>query len=60
MVCGATNPRVNLDQDIQGLFKDYFVSKHKQEPNDELLELFNEIIGSQLKTNKTPFMLPLS
>ncbi|CAM2981236.1 metallophosphoesterase family protein [Flavobacterium frigoris] len=42
-------PKVNLDQDIQGLFKDYFVSKHKQEPNDELLELFNEIIGSQAK-----------
>jgi exonuclease SbcD len=42
-------PKVNLDQDIQGLFKDYFVSKHKQEPNDELLDLFNEIIGSQAK-----------
>jgi exonuclease SbcD len=42
-------PKVNLDQDIQGLFKDYFISKHKQEPNDELLDLFNEIIGSQAK-----------
>ena len=42
-------PKVNLEQDIQGLFKDYFVSKHKQEPNDELLDLFNEIIGSQAK-----------
>lgn len=41
--------KVNLDQDIQGLFKDYFVSKHKQEPNEELLDLFNEIIGSQAK-----------
>jgi exonuclease SbcD len=42
-------PKVNLDQDIQGLFTDYFISKHKQEPNDELLDLFNEIIGSQAK-----------
>ncbi|TDE04254.1 metallophosphoesterase family protein [Flavobacterium sandaracinum] len=42
-------PKVNLDQNIQGLFKDYFVSKHKQEPNEELLDLFNEIIGSQAK-----------
>ncbi|PKH68998.1 exonuclease sbcCD subunit D [Flavobacterium sp. ALD4] len=42
-------PKVNLDQDIQGLFKDYFISKHKQEPNDELVDLFNEIIGSQAK-----------
>jgi exonuclease SbcD len=41
--------KVNLDQDIQGLFKDYFMSKHKQEPNDELLDLFNEIIGSHAK-----------
>lgn len=44
-------PKVNLDQNIQGLFKDYFVSKHKQEPNEELLDLFNEIIGSQSKNN---------
>lgn len=44
-------PKVNLDQNIQGLFKDYFVSKHKQEPNEELLDLFNEIIGSQAKNN---------
>jgi exonuclease SbcD len=44
-------PKVNLDQNIQGLFTDYFVSKHKQEPNEELLDLFNEIIGSQAKNN---------
>ena len=44
-------PKVNLDQNIQGLFKDYFVSKHKQEPNEELLDLFNEIIGSQAKND---------
>ncbi|MCG9793373.1 metallophosphoesterase family protein [Flavobacterium algicola] len=42
-------PRVNLDQNIQGLFTDYFVSKYKQEPNDEITALFNEIIGSQSK-----------
>ena len=41
--------KVNLDQDIQGLFKDYFVYKHKQEPNAELLDLFHEIISSQTK-----------
>ena len=32
--------KVNLDQDIHGLFKDFFVSKYKQEPNEEILELF--------------------
>ena len=41
--------KVNLDQDIQGLFKDYFVSKYKQEPNEELLDLFQEIIGTQVE-----------
>ena len=42
-------PKVNLDQNIQGLFADYFQSKYKQQPNEEILNLFNEIIGSQVK-----------
>ena len=41
--------KVNLEQDMQGLFKDYFISKYKQEPNTEILDLFNEIIESQAK-----------
>ncbi|WP_373707825.1 exonuclease subunit SbcD [Kaistella sp.] len=37
---------INLNQDIQSLFKDYFKSKHNaQEPNEELLDLFNEILN---------------
>ncbi|RYD98453.1 MAG: exonuclease SbcCD subunit D [Sphingobacteriales bacterium] len=40
-------PAVNLDQDIQSLFKDYFRSRHgQQEPNDDLMHLFNEILNS--------------
>lgn len=36
--------QINLNQDIKDLFKDYFKSKHaQQEPNNELMELFNEI-----------------
>lgn len=39
-------PEINLDQDIQSLFKDYFKSKNNaQEPNEELLNLFNEILN---------------
>ncbi len=35
---------VNLDQDIEILFKDYFKSKNAgQQPNDELVMMFNEI-----------------
>ena len=41
--------KVNLEQDIQGLFKDFFISKYKQEPNDEILDLFKEVQGA---TNK--------
>jgi exonuclease SbcD len=41
--------KVNLDQDIQGLFKDFFISKYGQEPNEEILELFREIQGVSIK-----------
>jgi exonuclease SbcD len=41
--------KVNLDQDIQGLFKDFFVSKYKQEPNEDILDLFREIQGVSIK-----------
>ncbi|RAR73747.1 metallophosphoesterase family protein [Flavobacterium aciduliphilum] len=40
-----TAVRVNLEQDIQGLFKDFFISKYKQEPNDDILDLFKEVQG---------------
>ena len=38
---------INLNQDIQSLFKDYFKSKNNaQEPNEDLLNLFNEILNA--------------
>jgi len=38
--------QVNLEQDIQGLFSDYFKQKNNgQEPNDEIMDLFKEIIN---------------
>ncbi|MCC9041410.1 exonuclease subunit SbcD [Myroides sp. M-43] len=37
--------QVNLDQDMQGLFRDYFKERNKgQEPNEELMDLFKEIL----------------
>jgi len=37
---------INLGQDIQSLFKDYFKSKNGgQEANEELIDLFNEILN---------------
>ncbi|MEK6476809.1 exonuclease subunit SbcD [Catalinimonas sp. 4WD22] len=36
--------KVNLQQDIRFLFKDYFAHKKGQQPSDELMDLFNEIL----------------
>lgn len=37
---------INLNQDIKELFKDYFKSKNAhQQPNNELMDLFNEILN---------------
>jgi len=39
---------VNLDQNMEGLFIDYFKSKEKgQVPNEELLALFYEVLSTQ-------------
>lgn len=36
---------VNINQSIEDLFTDYFISKHKgQAPNEEIMNLFDEII----------------
>lgn len=44
---GTDTASVNLDQDIQSLFKDYFRSRHgQQDPNEDLMNLFNEILNS--------------
>lgn len=40
---------VNLEQDINGLFKDFFSSKYKQEPNEDILDLFKEVLGVTTK-----------
>lgn len=40
-----TDKSINLNQDIQDLFKDYFKSKNQnQEPNEDLMSIFKEII----------------
>ena len=43
-----TENQVNLDQNMEGLFIDYFKSKEKgQEPNEELMALFYEVLNTQ-------------
>jgi len=41
---------INLDQDIDALFKDYFQYRLGQEPNDEIMQLLNEVINSNTET----------
>ena len=39
---------IDLNQNMQDLFRDYFKSKNgNQQPNDELMDLFNEILNTQ-------------
>lgn len=41
---------VNLDQNMDGLFVDYFKSKEKgQEPNEEIMALFHEVLNHQFE-----------
>ncbi|PVH25372.1 metallophosphoesterase family protein [Sphingobacterium corticibacter] len=38
-------PLADLEKDVKSLFVDYFQSRYGQQPNDELLSLFEEING---------------
>src|SRR5690606_10117901 len=46
----AQTPTINLDQDIDVLFKDYFQHRLGQEPNPELMDLLNEVINCETET----------
>ena len=39
-------PPIDLSKDLRSLFADYFRQRKGQEPNEELLALFNEVIGT--------------
>ncbi|HMR18474.1 MAG TPA: exonuclease sbcCD subunit D, partial [Sphingobacterium sp.] len=42
----AESTEIHINQDIRGLFRDYFKSENNQlEPNAEILDLFNEILN---------------
>jgi len=43
---------VQLDQDIDNLFKDFFKSKYGQEPNEEIYSLFREVLAQQKETEE--------
>lgn len=50
----ASNPAntqsINLDQNMDSLFKDYFKHRLGQEPNPELMDLLNEVINCETET----------
>ncbi|KGE13277.1 metallophosphoesterase family protein [Sphingobacterium deserti] len=41
---------INLDQDVDALFQDYFHYRLGQEPNSEIMDLLNEVIHSESET----------
>jgi len=41
----AAKPTVDLSQDMESLFGEYFLAKHKQAPNERLLSLFREVMA---------------
>lgn len=43
---------IRLDQDINSLFKDFFIAKHGQEPSEEIYSLFEEVLAQQKETEE--------
>ncbi|MGO1244290.1 MAG: metallophosphoesterase family protein [Sphingobacterium sp.] len=46
----TTNKMVNLEQDLDVLFKDYFQYKYAQQPNAEIMDLLKEVINNNTNT----------
>ncbi len=44
---GESETQIDLNRSIQDLFMDYFRSKHQQDPADELLDLFQELLAQE-------------
>lgn len=42
---GSEQKNINLDRSMGELFADYFKHEHGQEPNEEIMELFKEVLG---------------
>ena len=44
---GSGKKQIDLNQSMETLFRDYFHHEKGQEPNDELMQLFNEIMAEE-------------
>lgn len=44
----GSQPAINLDKRIEELFGDYFRRKHGQPPNEEILQLFREVLAEEV------------
>ncbi len=49
-VINSSTKMINLEQDLDLLFKDYFQFKYAQEPNEELMDLLKEVISNNTNT----------
>lgn len=46
---GSSAKQVNLDKDMESLFRDYFRHEKGQEPNEDIMQLFNELLAQDEK-----------
>lgn len=44
---GSSQKQIDLSQGMERLFRDYFLHEKGQEPNDEIMQLFNEIMAEK-------------
>jgi len=44
---GSETRAIDLSRDMEALFRDYFLHVKGQEPNDELMQLFHEMLAEE-------------
>lgn len=47
---GHPQKQIDLNQSMEALFRDYFIHGKGQEPNEEIMQLFNEILAEEEET----------
>ncbi len=47
LLTGRTKSKINLNQSMEDLFRDYFKFENGQYPNEDIMNLFNEIISAE-------------
>ena len=49
IITGSTTFNIDINKGMNELFRDYFKYSKGQEPNDEIMDLFNEILAEEVE-----------